>query len=218
MKFFMKLSATLLLALVSISALAYFFWYKPKFTAKTTKHTFSVTEKETTEKILGRLKQKAENLALYAAANNYNSQYCFMVDMKIESGKKRFFVYNLKKDSIELAGLVTHGSGKTNSENEIQFSNTANSLCTSLGKYKIGNSYTGKFGLAFKLYGLDNTNSNAFSRFVVLHSHACVPNEETSPFPICESWGCPTVSPSFLSELKNYIDKTEKSILLNIYY
>jgi hypothetical protein len=156
-------------------------------------------------------------MVLYAKQNHFNSRYYFMVDMKIESGKKRFFVYNLEKDSVELAGLVTHGGGKTNTS-AIQFSNTPNSLCTSVGKYKIGNSYTGKFGLAFKLYGLDNTNSNAYNRFVVLHSHACVPNEEVAPLNICESWGCPTVAPAFLTKLKKYIDQSDQPILLNIYY
>jgi L,D-transpeptidase catalytic domain len=217
MKFFMKLSATMLLLIVSVSALAYFFWYKPKFINKAATFAVTVKDKENNKKIFARLKQKANDIAVYAQAHDYNTQYCFMADMKIESGKKRFFVYNLQKDSIELSGLVTHGSGTTNTGN-IQFSNTANSLCTSLGKYKIGNSYTGKFGLAFKLYGLDNTNSNAFNRFVVLHSHACVPNGETSPFPICESWGCPTVAPAFLGELKKYIDNSEKPLLLQIYY
>jgi L,D-transpeptidase catalytic domain len=217
MKFFIKLTATLLLLVASISALAYFFWYKPKFNTKVSKTTFTVNNGTGAKNIVARLKLKTAAISEYAKEHGYNSTYCFMVDMKIESGKKRFFVYNLKTDSIELAGLVTHGSGKVQS-NEIQFSNTANSLCTSLGKYKIGNSYTGKFGLAFKLYGLDNTNSNAFNRFVVLHAHACVPNEETAPFPICESWGCPTVAPAFLQELKTYIEKSDRAILLSIYY
>jgi len=217
MKFFMKLTAILLLLLVSISALAYFFWYKPKFNPSAAKIHFKPKKDETNKVALIRLKQKAADIASYAADHDYSSSYCFMVDMKIESGKKRFFVYNLKKDSVELSGLVTHGSSKNNS-NEIQFSNTPNSLCTSLGKYKIGGSYTGKFGLAFKLYGLDSSNSKAFNRFVVLHSHSCVPVEETAPFPICESWGCPTVAPAFLMQLKPYIDKSSKPILLNIYY
>lgn len=217
MKFFIKLTATLLLLVASISALAYFFWYKPKFHSQTSKKAFTVSKNATAENTLIRLKQKTTAISQYAKEHGYNSEYCFMADMKIESGKKRFFVYNLKTDSIESAGMVTHGSGKLQSD-EIQFSNTANSLCTSLGRYKIGNAYTGKFGLAFKLYGLDNTNSNAFNRFVVLHAHSCVPNEETAPFPICESWGCPTVAPAFLQELKTYIDKSKKPILLSIYY
>ena len=217
MKFFMKLTAILLLLLVSISALAYFFWYKPKSNLSAAKNHFKPKKDETNKAVLIRLKQKAGDIASYAADHDYNSSYCFMVDMKIESGKKRFFVYNLKKDSVELSGLVTHGSSKNNS-NEIQFSNTPNSLCTSLGKYKIGGSYTGKFGLAFKLYGLDSSNSKAFNRFVVLHSHSCVPVEEIAPSPICESWGCPTVAPAFLMQLKPYIDKSGKPVLLNIYY
>jgi uncharacterized protein YxeA len=217
MKFFLKVTTTLLLLIISVSALAYFFWYKPKFNTKAANFAVSVKEKDNSKKIFARLKQKAEDMAMFAKDNGYNTQYCFMVDMKIESGKKRFFVYNLLKDSVELSGLVTHGSGKTNT-GKIQFSNTANSLCTSVGKYKIGNSYTGKFGLAFKLYGLDETNSNAFNRFVVLHSHSCVPNAETAPFPICESWGCPTVSPTFLGELKKYIEQSDNPVLLKIYH
>jgi L,D-transpeptidase catalytic domain len=216
MKFFMKLSATALLLLASFTALAYFFWYKPKFNSKAAAASFVINERASSKKLLERLKLKADDMALYAKQHDYNTRYCFMVDMKIASGKKRFFVYDLKNDSVELAGLVTHGSGKVSSD-DIQFSNAEGSLCTSLGKYKIGGSYNGKFGLAFKLYGLDNSNSNAYNRFVVLHSHSCVPNEETAPFPICESWGCPTVAPAFLTALKKYIDKSEQPILLNIY-
>ena len=138
--------------------------------------------------------------------------------MKIPSGKKRFFVYNIEKDSVETAGLVTHGSGSDKETDELYFSNIPNSNCTSLGRYKIGGSYNGKFGSAFKLYGLDKTNSKAFERFVVLHAHSCVPEGEVDPLPICESWGCPTVSPTFLTALKKYIDKADKAIILWIYY
>ena len=223
MKFFIrrilcrKLIATALLALASISAVAYFFWYKPKFNTVAAKSSFTPKKDEVGKTVFIRLKQHADDIALYAKDHKYNTEYCFMVDMKIESGKKRFFVYNLKKDSVELSGMVTQGGGKSNAT-AIRFSNLPNSLCTSLGKYKIGASYTGKFGLAFKLYGLDNTNSKAFDRCVVLHAHSCVPNEETAPFPICKSWGCPTVAPAFLTELKKYIERSDKPVLLNIYY
>lgn len=217
MQFFMKLFFTVLLFGASLSAMAYFFWYKPKFSKHAAAKTFAVKNSETDKEVKERIVSHTNSLGRYAKANGCNTQYCFLVDMKVASGKKRFFVYNLQKDSIELSGLVTHGSGKVNTS-DIQFSNIEGSLCTSLGKYKIGNSYTGKFGLAYKLYGLDASNSNAFNRFVVLHAHACVPNEETAPFPICESSGCPTVAPSFLTQLATYIDKADKPILLSIYY
>ncbi len=149
----------------------------------------------------------------YAKVHNYSTRYCFLADMKLPSGRNRLFVYDLKFDSIVCSGLVAHGSG-TNFSDDIQFSNEPGSLCTSVGRYKIGASYMGKFGLAYKLYGLDPSNSNAYSRAVVLHAHSCVPDREVEPEEICLSWGCPTVSPNFLTRLRSYLDKTERPILL----
>ena len=62
---------------------------------------------------LTRLQQQAAALKEYVAANNFNTEHCFLVDMSIPSGKNRFFIYNLKKDSIELSSLVAHGFGST---------------------------------------------------------------------------------------------------------
>ena len=218
MKIFIKLSVVVLLMASTATSLGYFFWYKPNFNRKAATGSFlSKPVKEHTNNFI-KLKTKAEKIKEFAKANGYNITYGFMVDMHIASGKQRFYVYNLLKDSIELSGLVAHGSGSDKSERNLYFSNTANSNCTSLGKYKIGKSYYGKFGLAYKLHGLDKTNSKAFERFVVLHAHEWVPNEEVSPLAICQSWGCPTVAPAFLAELKKYIDKSDRAILMNIYY
>ncbi len=165
---------------------------------------------------LMRLKNYTREIKQYASKHKCNTTICFLVDMKIQSGKKRFFVYDLRSDTILSKGMVTHGSGKQK-EDTIQFSNVVESNCTSLGKYKIGSAYPGKFGLAYKLFGLDKTNSNAFSRSVVLHAHPEVPVYETTPKKICTSWGCPTVAPVFLNELKTYIDQSSKPILLEIF-
>lgn len=198
------------------TALGYFLWYKPKLEKKASGQIFFSKIKK--ENGLIKIQSKANILKEYAKMHGYNSSVCFMVDMHIPSGKQRFFIYNLLKDSVELAGLVAHGSGSDRGSNDLYFSNAPNSNCTSLGKYKIGKSYYGKFGLAYKLHGLDKTNSKAFERFVVLHAHECVPNEEVSPLGICQSWGCPTVAPAFLNQVKKYIDNSDKPILMNIYY
>lgn len=205
--------------LLTASAFGYFFWYKPKFNKPTKNNAFAFTPKKGIDKAetLLRLSKKAIQTKDYITEHGFDEKHCFLVDMQIPSGKNRFFVYNLYEDSVEMAGLVAHGSGITNSNTPV-FSNTLNSYCTSLGKYKIGKSYKGKFGLAYKLYGLDKTNSKAFDRFVVLHAHECVPNDEVTPFSICESWGCPTVSPAFLIQLKSYLDKATKPVMLWIYY
>jgi len=206
--------------LLTVTTFGYFFWYKPKFRPDIKPKAFAFEAKKLDDKkeTMLRLNQKALLAKDYAAGHGFNEKYCFLMDMRIASGKNRFFVYNLDSDSVEMAGLVAHGSGVGNTSETPTFSNTPNSYCTSLGRYRIGNSYTGKFGLAYKLYGLDKTNNKAFDRFVVLHAHACVPAGEVAPSSICESWGCPTVAPAFLTRLKSYLDRSADPILLWIYY
>ncbi len=166
-----------------------------------------------------RLKAKTFEAEQFVKKNDFNTEYCFLVDMSIPSGKKRFFVYNMQKDSVELSSLVSHGSGsyKPDCQDHLTFSNAPNSYATSLGRYKIGVSYYGTYGLSYKLFGLDSTNSNAYNRAVVLHSDSYVPEKETYPRHIYESEGCPIVSPSILGILGKYITKSSKPVLLWIY-
>ncbi len=89
-------------------------------------------------------------------------------------------------------------------------------MCTSLGCYKGGKPYQGKFGLAYKLYRLDSSSSHAFERYAVLNSHACVPETDVN-YEICQSDGCPTVSPGFLKKLQSLIDASTQPILLSVY-
>lgn len=175
-----------------------------KKTALTPKEKFKPLQAKVPE-----IKEEIKRLDFYGG-------YCFMINMAIDMGKERFFVYDLKKDSVIAAALVTHGQGSGNSS-KVEFSNKPNSYCTSLGNYKIGAAYFGKFGLAYKLYGLNSTNSNAYGRAVVLHAHSCVPDTEVYPLNICESLGCPTVSPAFLQRLKKYIERADKPVMLSIY-
>lgn len=202
------------------ATVGYLLWYKPKFKAGSARFNVKYTdaglpagEKYTLP--VEKLESVSAQLKDFSAKNGYNNDIAFLVDMSIPSGRRRFFVYNMQKDSIELAGMVTHGYGSQ--KQGIEFSNVPGSYCTSLGKYKVGKDYLGRFGLAYKLYGLDKTNSKAFERFVVLHAHECVPVEEIAPLGICESQGCPTVAPAFLQKLKTYIDGSGKPILLKIF-
>lgn len=162
------------------------------------------------------LQQKAVAARAFVKRKGFNEQVCFLSDMRIPSGQNRFFIYDLTGDSVLQSGLVAHGNCFTSWLEGRQYSNVVGSGCTSLGKYKIGNSYTGKFGYSYKLHGLDSSNNNAFERTVVLHSHSCVPETET-PDEICQSNGCPTVSPAMLTRLKTIINTSKKPVLLWIY-
>ncbi len=138
----------------------------------------------------------------------------FLIDMSIESGNNRLFVYDLQKSAVVDAGLVAHGRCNQDWLKGRKYGNEVGCGCSSLGRYKIGKPYKGRFGLAYKLHGLDSTNSNAFKRFVVLHSHSCVPNAEVNPLPICQSDGCPTVSAQFLNKLATIIDQSKQPMLM----
>jgi L,D-transpeptidase catalytic domain len=171
---------------------------------------------EISKSILRKLKLKAFEARAFTLRNNYNNRICFLIDMSIGSGQNRFFVYDLKNDTIQNAGLVTHGRCNENWLEGRKYGNEVECGCTALGKYRIGNSYDGRFGQAFKLYGLERTNDKAFERFVVLHSHECVPETEVKG-EICQSDGCPTLSPGFLQQLKPMITSSKKPVLLWIY-
>lgn len=155
----------------------------------------------------------ASEAKTFTRDQKFREDYFFLVDLGLPSGKKRFFIYDLQKDSIQNSGLVTHGNCNQYWLENVKFDNTVGGGCSSLGKYKIGYAYQGRFGLAYKMHGLDATNSNAFERYVVLHSHECVPDKEVDD-EICQSNGCPTVSPAFLVELDNIIRQSKKPILL----
>ena len=190
------------------------------FTKRATIELASVKLKSSSpgeEKQLKRLKGFAKQLRTFSSENNYNTSVCFLVDMKQHSGKNRFFVYDLSKDSILSAGLVAHGNCNKGFLINASFSNQQGCGCTSIGKYVVCNKYNGRFGPAFKLRGLEKSNSNAFNRFVVLHGYDCVPDYETYPMPVCNSLGCPMVSYHFLDKLSGILKTVNKPIVLYIF-
>lgn len=166
-----------------------------------------------------KLKTKVNESVHFLNTNTtFNQDIVFLLDMNLPISSYRFYIYDLNKKTILNKGLVAHGEGsKIENSDSLRFSNVINSNCTSLGKYKIGTSYTGKFGKSYKLHGLDNTNSNAFERYIVLHAYTLMPTNENT-FPVFYSLGCPMVSTSFFKQLEYYIDNSDKPILMYIYY
>jgi len=150
--------------------------------------------------------------------SKYNKKIAFLVDMRIKSGKNRFFVYDLVNNKILDQGLVAHGSGsETQVRGELKFSNEPNSNCTALGRYSIEKCYKGIFGKAYRLHGLDETNSNALKRAIVLHHYSAVPEQEQDYY-ISRSKGCPMVNEQFFKRIEKIIDNSKSKIVLDIYY
>ncbi len=104
----------------------------------------------------------------FLKSSNYNQDLAFLIDFTKASGEFRFFVYDFKNDQILEKGLVAHGSGsdKGKTKKSLKFSDVEGFYRSSLGKNVVGESYVGDFGKSYRLYGLDNSNSNGFNRAI----------------------------------------------------
>ncbi|OFY19990.1 MAG: peptidase [Bacteroidetes bacterium GWF2_33_38] len=171
-----------------------------------------------------RFEEKVKDALTFCETNDYNTDFCILIDMKIHSGKYRMFIYDFKSKKVERQSLCAHGCGKndlTSTGAQPFFSNEEGSLLTSLGKYKIGARSYSQWGINvhYKLHGLEASNNNAYKRNVVLHSHSPVPTVEIYPLhmPMGWSYGCPVIDNSTMSYLDAKLKNTKKSVLLWIY-
>ena len=168
-----------------------------------------------------KITEKAREAKIFCKKHKYNTDFCLLADMSLHSGIKRLFVWDFKKDTISNRYLVGHGCGDDywsydfSKENPV-FSNTPDSHCSSLGKYKIGERGYSNWGIHVKylLHGLEETNSNALSRQIVLHGWKLMSNNEIYPFGSPEGWGCPTVSNDAMKAIDEKLKDSDKPVLL----
>lgn len=91
------------------------------------------------------------------------------IDYSKKIDEKRFFVVSVKEMKIIYSTFVGHAY-KSGKSKPILFSNRRNSKMTSLGLYKVRKKYKSDvFEYSYRLSGLENGNSNAFSRGIVIH-------------------------------------------------
>ena len=158
-----------------------------------------------------------QHIKSFANKGDYNKDIAIMIDYSLHSGKNRFFVIDLKKDSIIKKALVCHGSGKGKNTEAIPtvFSNVSESHCTSLGMAVMGKRAYSSWGKNYKYWmdGLETTNSNMRERVVVMHAWEGVPDKEIYPNILATSWGCPTVSIKVLDELDEIFKENEKVLV-----
>lgn len=98
-----------------------------------------------------------------------------IADFDRQSADARFHIVNTVSGRVT-SFLVAHGRGSDPAHSGwVQyFSNEQGSLATSRGAYLTGERYTGKYGLSLRLAGLDDSNSNASERAIVVHGAAYV--------------------------------------------
>ena len=130
----------------------------------------------------------AKRLLEYRLENHLhgNPRYWAIVDFNQPSTNKRLYLFDTRADTPEkkiVKYYVAHGDG-TGAEREqnglmaMIFSNELNSDCSSLGIYLCQNEYPSeRHGRSMRLKGLESTNSNAYTRAVVLHKADYVSDE-----------------------------------------
>jgi hypothetical protein len=127
-----------------------------------------------------------------------------IVDFRLSSKEKRMWVIDLDQKEVVFNVHVAHGKN-SGEEYATYFSNTPNSLKSSLGFYITGETYYGKNGLSLKLKGLERGfNSNAFSRYIVLHGADYADSSFLKENGILgNSEGCPAVPMALHKEIIN---------------
>lgn len=136
-----------------------------------------------------------------------DNDYVVVVDYDLPIFVDRFFVFNSRTKKLEFSSMVGHAyrSGVIKPR---FFSNEKGSNRTSYGTYKVGKNYYGKFGKSVKLHGLENTNSNAYNRAIVVHKASY------GKYGVLYSHGCFTFLEKDYSEVLKYLTPGRRMIVL----
>lgn len=159
-----------------------------------------------------------EQVRGYCERREYNTDYYALVDFSIPSGKRRFFIYDLKNGKRVLSSYCMHGSGKGNTAAEPIFSNEFGSKCSCLGRFIMVGKGSSKKKNSIRLRGLDKTNSMAETRGILIHSARKVTlfHGQSKYIPLgSESYGCFTVSSECATKMMRiYENSTSKRPVL----
>lgn len=139
-----------------------------------------------------------------------------LIDFSLSSNVKRFWVIDMKNNTILFHSLVAHGRN-TGNEFAQHFSNKSESHQSSLGFYTTAETYSGKHGYSLRLDGLEQgINSNARDRAIVIHGADYVSENFIQQHGrLGRSFGCPSL-PNDIS--KKIIETIKDKSCLFVYY
>lgn len=166
-----------------------------------------------------RVAERAQALREFCSREGYNTRVALFVDLSRHSGRRRFVAWDMERNVPIFTCPVSHGSGSKRSHVRSAYaalSNQDGSHLSSLGRALVAERYEGRYGVAYRLDGLDETNSNLRTRCVVLHGW-----EHTTSFPIfpCAtvgSFGCPVLSRKMMRRVDELLQK-EMGVVIEIF-
>lgn len=154
--------------------------------------------------LLKHIRERVCMLRVWCYRHEYNTQIAIFVDLSLHSGRNRFVVWDFEKEQPLLVCPVSHGSGSHKPHKRTAYaelSNEEGSHLSSVGRALVAERYEGRYGIAYRLDGLDASNSNLRPRCVVLHSWQYTTSFPIFPLPTVGSFGCPVISRKMMMRL-----------------
>lgn len=138
-----------------------------------------------------------------------------LIDFSKPSTQQRLFVFDLEKEKLLFASVVSHGKN-SGGVYATSFSNENGSHKSSLGFYLTEHTYQGRNGYSLVLNGLEKgINDRAKERAIVMHGAAYAdPSVAASTGRLGRSFGCPALPPALCRTVINTI---KEGSLLYIY-
>ena len=125
-----------------------------------------------------------------------------IADFSAHSSRPRFHFANLEQGTVR-SFLVAHGTGSDPEHDGYlnTFSNVEGSNSTSRGAYVTWEWYKGRYGTSIRLGGLEESNSNALPRAIVMHpANYATPQHVEVWGRLGRSNGCFAMSPNDFRE------------------
>jgi hypothetical protein len=118
-----------------------------------------------------------------------------IIDYSKPSSERRLWVIDLKTGTVLFNTWVAHGKN-SGDKNSTSFSNSPQSLKSSIGVYVTDEVYSGHHGSSLRVQGLEpGFNNNALKRDIVFHGAAYVGEDiAKSRGMLGRSWGCMAVA------------------------
>lgn len=143
-------------------------------------------------------------------------RYIAIVDFSKPSTEQRFYLIDLYDTSLVCIEHVCHG--KHSGENlATSFSNEYQSNKSSLGFYKLSETYFGEHGLSIRMDGLDQGyNNNARERAIVMHTAAYADTSVIKELGrLGRSLGCPTLPQNTFNKIATQL--SNNAIIFHYY-
>lgn len=132
-------------------------------------------------------------LTLQARGALPNDGILTVIDFSRSSHTKRLYIIDMERMELLVHTYVAHGKN-SGLNYATRFSDTPESLQSSLGFYVTKGTYFGKHGLSLKLDGQERGfNANAEARAVVVHGADYIGPHRLSSAYMGRSFGCPAV-------------------------